>query len=222
MPAPTAYISQTPQTYHTPPYPIAQQNKARGGFKIVLITLAIIFALGIASVIGAVFFVRSKVQQVRRGLPNLPKISKTTDPISPDKLGAPIYPGAEQGDAISGDGGPFSGTVVEYTTTDEMGKVAEFYRNYYRGKEEYQFREVNSKDSDTGERSVTFTVTTNGQGRVIVITPDDKNNKLTKIVMIGGSMAPPVPKNGGARVPPDADFPPPPPPPAPHVAPPGR
>ncbi|MBS1807218.1 MAG: hypothetical protein JST84_03390 [Acidobacteria bacterium] len=214
MPAPTAYISQAPQTYHTPyPMQMPQPKKARGGFKIVLITLAIIFALGIASVIGAAFFVKSKVEQARRNLPRLPKINQPMGNIPADKLGIPAYPGAEQGSETSGDLGPFSGRVVEFTTADEMDKVVEFYRTYYRGKEDVQFREVSTKDSDTGERAVTLTLTTEGQGQVIVITPENQNGKKTKIVMIGGAMGPMPsgPRNGGDRMPPGKEGIPPPP-----------
>lgn len=222
MPTPTAYISQAPQTYHTPPYPMPMQQhkKSHGGFKIVLITLAIIFALGIASVIGAVFFVRNKVQQVRRNIPSLPSINTSEASVPDDKIGAPVYPGAKRNSTVSGGFGPYSGTVVEFTSNDDLEKVADFYRDFYRGKEEFQFHEISNTDDDTGERSVVFQVGSNTGTRIITLTPDEKNARRTKIVMVGGGMAPP-PKGGGQGLPPRGDIPVPPPPPA-DVVPPRR
>ncbi|MFN7931520.1 MAG: zinc-ribbon domain-containing protein [Blastocatellia bacterium] len=91
MPASTAYISQMPQTYQAPmPVPMLPQ-KSRSGFKIVMITLAIIFAFGIASVIGAAFFIKNQVQQ------NAQKIFKTNPASVPDdQLGVPPYPMAKR------------------------------------------------------------------------------------------------------------------------------
>lgn len=220
MPTPTAYMSQMPQTYQ-PPMPMPQPpQKSRGGFKIVMITLAIIFALGIASVIGAAFFIRSKVEQARRNFPSLPTISDAPDSVPDDRLGAPMYPGAKRTKTVSGGFGKFNGAVVEFTTSDSVDKVADFYREYFQGKEQYQVREVSSDD----EPSVVFTVGNNTGTRVITITEDDKNSRLTKIVMVGGNiMAPP---RGGAPVPPPEMAPPPPPPPGapppPEYAPPRR
>ena len=208
MPAPTAYISQAPQTYHTPhPMHMQPPSKSRGGFKIVLITLGIIFALGIASVIGTVFFVRNKVREVRRNIPSLP--STSADSVPDDKLGAPVYPGAKRNTTVSGGFGQYSGSVVEFTTNDDLEKVADFYRDYFRGKEEFQLREVSNTDDDAGERSVIFTVGSDRGKSIITLTPNGKNAKGTKIVMLGGTMAGPPPAPRG--LPPGVELPPPPP-----------
>ena len=224
MHAATAYMPQTPQTYHTP-HPMARQppKKSRGGFKIVMITLAIIFALGIASVVGAVFFVKNRVNEARRRLP--PIGNSSGENVTEEKLGAPIYPGARRNGAQSADFGPFSGSVAEFTTNDDLDKVAAFYRADFHDKEEFQVREDRNSDDDTGERSVVFQVGFSGGTRIITITPDKRNPKRTKIVIVGGGMLapPPPPKGAPQGHPPDVEVPPPPgAPPPPNYAPPKR
>lgn len=212
MPAPSAYLSQMPQTYQAPmPMPPMPPQKARSGFKIVLITLSIIFALGVASVIGAAFFIRNKVEQARRDRTlSLPTISEAPESVPDDKLGAPPYPGAKRTKTVSGGFGPFGGSVVEFTTSDSVEKVADFYRDHFRDLEE-RVSEIN--DEKDGKPSVIFTVGNDAEGRVITITKDDRNSRLTKIVMLGGGvMAPPPPRTGRPGSPPDMAPPPPPPP----------
>lgn len=217
MSAPTAYIPQTPQTYHTP-MPVQPSTKSRGGFKIVLITLAIIFALGIASVIGAVFFVRNKVREARKNLPSIPAVRESADSVPDEKLGVPIFPGAKRGTTKSADFMGYSGLVVEFTTDASIEKVANFYRDQFRGKDGVQ----SNQTSDEDEEKVVFTLGTNQGPRIITITPDSRNPQLTKFVILGGnlpgSLSGPqdgLPGHPPVEVPPLPPGAPPPPPPAP-------
>ena len=207
MNASTSYFPQTPQTYHAPPpfAPAGTSKKSGNTLKIVLISLAIIMALGIASIVGAIYFVSKKVSPAlaelkKNGLPTF-----STDPKSvPDeKLGVPIYPGAKREDTASTEAGSMSGAVVTFSTKDDVEEVAAFYREHFKDQPNLQINEISeSNDSNNSEGEVVFQVNGEGGARFITISPDKKRDRRTQIVIIVGKGIPGMP-----------GMPPPPPPP---------
>jgi hypothetical protein len=211
MPAPTAYMSQMPQTYQPPMPRSLPPQKSRSGFKIVMITLAVIFALGIASVIGAAFFIRNQVQRARREFPQFPAGNTNPASVPDDRLGVPPYPGAKRISTKAGSFGPFSGFVVEYTTSDDFDRVVAFYRAYFE-REEINPAQASVSDSDTGERSMTWQMGTDSGGGVLTIKQEIASKLIKILIMSGGKM--PLPGAPGAHPPPPppgVEAPPPPP-----------
>ncbi len=210
MHAPSAYLPQTPQTYHAPP-PVAMEPTKKSGntLKVVLISLAIIMVLGIASVIGAVYFVGKKASQTiaemkQRG--NLPTMSQSAESVPDEKLGVPIYPGAKRENTVSGSLGPMSGAVVTFSTKDSVEEVAQFYRDHFKGNKEQPLNEISDSGDADQEGSVVFQVNREDGSRLLTISPHDQKRNLTEIVLIIGNGVP-----GMHNLP----VPPPPPPPPP-------
>lgn len=210
MNAPSAYLPQTPQTYHAPP-PVAMEPTKKSGntLKVVLISLALIMVLGIASVIGAVYFVGKKASQTlaemkQRG--NFPTVSQGPESVPDDKLGVPIYPGAKRENTVSGSLGPMSGAVVTFSTKDSVEEVAQFYRDHFKGNKDQPLNEISDSGDANGEGSVVFQVNRADGSRLLTISPHDKKRNLTEIVLIIGNGVP-----GMQNLP----VPPPPPPPPP-------
>lgn len=203
---PTAYRSQTPQTYHAPPplTPLGTSKKSGNTLKIVLISLAIIMALGIASVIGAVYFVSQKASRTiaelkKNGIPN---VSTNAGSVPDDKLGVPVYPGAKREDTVSGSFGSMSGAVVTFSTKDDVEEVAAFYRDHFKGKTNQQLNEISDSADADGKGSVVFQVDGEGGSRMITISPNDKNRSRTEIVVIIGNGVPGMPGLPGPPPPP--------------------
>ncbi len=199
---PTSYLPQTPQTYHAPPMaPVSPVKKSSGTLKVVLISLAIIMALGIASVIGAVYFVSKKISPAIAELKKngIPSVSTNPNSVSDDELGVPPYPGAKREDTVSTKAGPMSGAVVTFSTKDEVEEVATFYRNHFKEQPDLQINEIS--DSNNPEGEVIFQVNGKEGPRFITIS-EGKRAGRTEIVIIIGKGIPGMP-----------GMPPPPPPP---------
>ena len=193
---PTSYFPQTPQTYHAPPplTPMGTSKKSGNTLKIVLISLAIIMALGIASVIGAVYFVSKRVSPALAELKkNIPTVTSNNEKVSEEKLGMPIYPGARQENAVSGSLGSMSGTVVTFLTKDDVEEVAAFYRDHFKDKPDQQLNEISDSADAKGEGSVVFQVNGEGGSRMITISPHDRNRNRTEIVVMIGNGVPGMP-----------------------------
>ncbi len=200
----TAYLPQTPQTYHAPPplAPMGTSKKSGSTLKIVLISLAIIMALGIASIVGAVYFVSKKVSPALAELKKngLPSVSTNPDSVPDEKLGVPIYPGAKREDTVSTKAGSMSGAVVTFSTKDEVEEVATFYRDHFKEQPNLQINEIS--DSNNPEGEVVFQVNGEEGSRFITISSEGKRAGRTQIVIIIGKGIPGMP-----------GMPPPPPPP---------
>ncbi len=197
---PTSYLPQTPQTYHAPPplTPMGTSKKSGSTLKIVLISLAIIMALGIASVIGAVYFVSKKASQKLADLKKngLPNVSSDAGSVPDDKLGVPIYPGAKREKTVSGSLAGVSGGVVIFSTKDDVEEVAAFYRDHFKGKQNQSVSEISDSNDDEGE--VVFQVNGDDGSRFLTISSGDRNR--TEIVVVIGKgipgmrgMPPPLP-----------------------------
>lgn len=206
---PTSYLPQTSQTYHTPPplAPRGTSKKSGSTLKIVLISLAIIMALGIASIIGAVYFVSKKVSPALAELKKngIPRVSTNPDSVSDEELGVPPYPGAKREDTVSTKAGPMSGAVVTFSTKDDVEEVAAFYREHFKEQPNLQINETS--DSNDPEGKVVFQVNGQDGPRIITISPDKKRASRTQIVFFIGKGIPGMP-----------GMPPPPPPPPPRNA----
>jgi hypothetical protein len=209
IPVSTAYLPQTPQTYHAPPplTPVQPANKSGKTLKVVLISFALLIVLGIASVIGAVYFVSKKAQRTiadikQRG--GFPTMSSNPESVPDEKLGVPIYPGAKRENTVSGSLGSMSGAVVTFSTKDSVEEVATFYREHFKENKDQSLNEVS--DSGNSDGSVVFQVNGEGGSRLLTISPHDRRRDLTEIVVIIGNGVP-----GMTNIP----MPPPPPPP-PH------
>ena len=203
---PTSYLSQAPQTYHTPPPLVPRGTAQKSGrtLKIVLISLAMIAILGIASVIGAVYFISQKASRTiaeikKNGIPN---VSNNAESVPDDQLGVPIYPGAKRENTVSGSFGPMSGAVVTFTTKDDVQEVATFYRDHFKGKTNQQLNEISDSADADGEVSVVFQVNGEGGSRMITIAPHDRNPRRTEIVVIIGNGVPGMPGLHGPPPPP--------------------
>jgi hypothetical protein len=184
---PTSYLPQTPQTYHAPPplAPVSPAKKSSGTLKVVLISLALIMLLGIASVIGAVYFVSQKASRTIAELKhNMPTVTSNNEKVSEEELRVPIYPGAQQENSVAGTMGPMSGRIVTFSTSDDVEEVADFYRDYFKGKKNQQVNIDDNKDDPNGK--VVFQVNGEEGSRIITISPDDENTDQTKIVILTG------------------------------------
>lgn len=195
MNASTSYFPQTPQTYHAPPplAPAGSSKKSGKTLKIVLISLAIIMALGIASIVGAVYFVSKKVSPALAELKKngIPSVSTSADSVPDEKLGVPIYPGAKREDTVSTKAGSISGAVVTFSTKDDVEEVATFYREHFKDQPNLQISEISdSNDANNSEGDVVFQVNGEGGTRIITISPDKKRDSRTQIVIIVGKGIP--------------------------------
>lgn len=206
---PSAYLAQTPQTYHTAPPPLAPMStkKSNNTVKIVLISLTLLVVLGVASIIGAVFFISKKASQTIADIKQkgLPTISSNAESVPDEKLGVPIYPGAKRESTISGGLGGVSGAVVTFSTPDDVAEVADFYRSHWKQKPDQQINEISDTGDSNQNDSVVFQLNGEGGPRVITIAPKGRNGQSTEIVIIVGNGVP------GLK-----GIPPPPPPPAPR------
>jgi hypothetical protein len=199
---PTTYMPQTPQTYHAPPplAPASPDKKSSGTLKVVLISLALIMILGIASVIGAVYFVSQKASRAIADLKhNMPTVTSDNEKVSEEELRVPIYPGAQQESSKAGGIGPWSGRIVTFLTSDDVKEVADFYRDHFKGKKNQQLNIQDNSNEPDGK--VVFQVNGEEGSRIVTISPDNDNTDQTKIVILTGK--------GPVKIPP-----PPPPPPA--------
>ncbi len=203
---PSSYLPQTPQTYHAPPMiaPLGSGKKSGNTLKIVLISLALIMLIGIASVIGAVYFVSQKasrtIAELRKN--GIPTIANNPESVPDDKLGVPVYPGAKRENTVSGSFGPMSGAVVTFLTKDDVHKVTAFYRDYFKGKPNQKLNEISNTEDKDEEDSVVFQVQGEGGSRMITISPHDKNAYRTEIVVLTGNGVPGIPGVPGAPPPP--------------------
>lgn len=210
----TAYLPQTPPTYHAPPAMASLDTAKKSGntLKVVLISLAIIMVLGIASVVGAVYFVSKKASRTiaemkQRG--GLPTMSSSAESVPDDKLGVPVYPGAKRENTVSGSFGSMSGAVVTFSTKDSIEEVAQFYRDHFKGNKNQPLNEISDSGNDDSEGSVVFQINAPDGSRLVTISPHDKKRDLTEIVVIIGNGVPGM----NLPVPPPGAHPPPPPPP---------
>jgi hypothetical protein len=209
----TAYLPQTPPTYHAPPAmaPIDPTKKSGNTLKVVLISLAIIMVLGIASVVGAVYFVSKKASRTiaemkQRG--GLPTMSSNAESVPDDKLGVPVYPGAKRENTVSGSFGSMSGAVVTFSTKDSIEEVAQFYRDHFKDNKNQPLNEISDSGNDDSEGSVVFQINAPDGSRLVTISPHDQRRNQTEIVIIIGNGVPGMPNFPGPPPPP----PPPPPP----------
>ncbi len=173
--APSAYLPQAPQTYHQQSH-LQPPKKKSGALKYVLISLAIIIFLAAASIIGAVYVVGQKFQQIAKNAqakgtiplpPGMPEISIGEN--AANKLGVPIYPHAKREDfaiAINGknEQGNYSGGTAIFSTEDDVDDVIEFYKDHYGEKAQTTDTRSNNKrtvdikiDEGTGEKHIIIT-----------------------------------------------------------------
>ena len=207
MDASAAYIPQTPQTYQPPPFPVAAPPKSNKTLRNVLISLAIIMVLGMGLLAGGVYFAAKKAQQkiqqiAEKGFP----VSNDPASVPDEKLGVPVYPGAKRENTAKASFGAMSGAVVTFSTEDEVNEVADFYRDYFKGKKNQRLNEISNSDDSNSQETVVFQVGGDEGDRLITITPDGKNSNRTQIVILLGKGLPGLP------------VPPPPPPPPPGVS----
>lgn len=214
MPVPSAYLPQTPQTYHAPPplAPVQPTKNSGKTLKVVLISLALIMVIGIASVIGAVYFVSKKAQRTiadikQRG--GFPAMSNNPESVPDEKLGVPIYPGAKRENTVSGSLGSMSGAVVTFSTKDSVEEVASFYRDHFKENKDHPLNEISDSGEDGKDGSVVFQVNGENGSRLLTISPHDRKRDLTEIVVIIGNGVPGMP---------NVVIPPPPPPPPGNAA----
>ena len=185
--APSTYLPQAPQTYHQQSH-LQPPKKKSGALKYVLISLAIIIFLGAASIIGAVYVVGQKFQQIAKHaqakgtvpLPQgFPEISYGKD--AADKLGVPIYPGAKSEnfafDVRDEQKGYSAGTAI-FSTEDDVDEVVKFYKNHYGEKAQTTDNRSNDK------RTVDIKINEGNGGKHIVITEGEDKNQ---IVIVGGN-----------------------------------
>ncbi len=187
--APSAYLPQAPQTYHQQSH-LQPPKKKSGALKYVLISLAIIIFLGAASIIGAVYVVGQKFQQIAKNaqakgtipLPQgFPEISIGEN--AANKLGVPIYPNAKREDfaiAIKGNGelGDYSAGTAIFSTEDDVDEVVKFYQDHYGEKA----RTTDIKSN--GKRTVEIKIDEGTGGKHIVITEGEDKNQ---IIIAGGN-----------------------------------
>ncbi|MGB7623029.1 MAG: zinc ribbon domain-containing protein [Terriglobia bacterium] len=181
--APPAYAAGQP----APP-----PKKSGGALKVILIALGVIVILIVVAVVGAGLFIKKAVLDnvsVKEGPGGKAEVSINTpkgqiklnakSEVSEEKLGVPIYPGAqaEEGSgsfSISGEGakgGTFGG--ASFTTRDSVDKVVEFYKGRLGSK-------VNAFDS-TSEGKHTVVLNVSAQDSWKTITIADEGTGVTKI-----------------------------------------
>ncbi len=188
MPAPTAYISQTPQTYHKPhPMPTQPPKKSGHTFKVILITLLVLVALGLGAVATGVFLVRKGVERATRNGMNFPigdvRVSTKKEDINEETLGVPLYPGAQSETpfVIRGNNEKGSGSfgTFTFTTTDDVDEVVDFYKEKLG---------ENTRVSDVtgqGNRVVTLSLIENNANKTIVVTAADDKTKIVVTSILG-------------------------------------
>lgn len=179
IPAPTAYIPQTPQTYHTPPHPMPQLKKSGGAFKVILISLLILIALGLGAIATGVYFVRRTADRIARNGLNIPfpdgRFSMRKEDINEGVLGMPLYPGAQaETPFIVREGGGSFG-VFTFTTDDEVDEVVDFYKDKLG-----ENVRVTYTTSENGKRTGTLNLTENSADKTVVAT---EANDKTKIII---------------------------------------
>lgn len=159
----------------------------------VLISLALIMILGIASVIGTVYFVSKKVSPVLTELKKngIPSVSTNPDSVSNEELGVPQYPDSKREETVSTKAGPVSGAVVTFSTADDVEEVATFYRDYFKDQPNLQLNEIS--DSSDPEGEVVFQVNGQDGARIISISPGKKKAGRTEIAIIIGKGIPGMP-----------------------------
>lgn len=189
IPAPTAYISQAPQTYHTPhPIQLPPTKKSGRTFKVILITFAIFIALVLGAVATGVYFVRKTVYQARHNGWSIPlgdkaQISLRKEDVTEEVVGVPLYPGAQTEapillrDNVRRPGGSFG--VFTFTTEDRIDKVVDFYKEKLG--ENTQVSDVR----DNGKRTVTLNLIESNANKTIVVTEDDGKTKFIITSILG-------------------------------------
>jgi hypothetical protein len=135
MNAQTAYMPQTPQTYHAPPLRMEPpKKKSSTALKIVLITFVFLLLAVVAAIWMGVRWANRAADRVRREGINLPDfgVSLNKDDITEAAMGVPPYPGAvaETPIILRGKNREGSGSfgTFTFTTKDSVDKVAEFYK----------------------------------------------------------------------------------------------
>jgi hypothetical protein len=135
MNAQTAYMPQTPQTYHAPPLRMEPpKKKSSTALKIVLLTFVFLLLAGVAAIWMGVRWANRAADRVRRDGINLPNfgVSMDKDNITEEAMGVPPYPGAvaETPIILRGKNREGSGSfgTFTFTTQDSVDKVAEFYK----------------------------------------------------------------------------------------------
>jgi hypothetical protein len=202
LPVPAAPAPPQPSPHWTPPaqagpgQPMAAPPpvKSGGALKVVLIILAGFVVLVVIVVVAAGLFIRKTVLDnvsVKEGPGGKAEVSINTPggqinlnaktEITEEKLGVPIYPGAQ---AIEGagtltftgadsKGGSIGGAA--FTTSDSLEKVVDFYKSRLGNK-------VNVFEATSqGKHSVVLNVSAQNAWRTITV--EDEGNGVTKIAV---------------------------------------
>lgn len=184
----------TPPPAAAPMQAGAPPAKSGGALKIILIALGVIVILVVVSIIGVGLFLRRVVHDnvsVKEGANGKAEVSINTPggqlkvsskpEISEEKLGVPIYPGAQAAEgagSVSFTGtdnksGTFGGAA--FTTTDSMDKVVDFYKSRLGSKATVL------ETTAEGKHSVVLNVTNENSWKTITI--EDEGNGTTKIAV---------------------------------------
>lgn len=188
--APAVRLEAPTERYYSPPPPAMidlppAAPRPRSTLKVVLLTLAVVAALAVVSLVGAGVFIKKVV--VDRYASQVKFDSKPQ--VSEADLGVPLYPGAAARDG----GGSVSLTPpggkrmviggAAFTTEDGVDEVVDFYRKRLGD-------EVKVIDTwDEGRRTAVLQVAADGARKIITVAAEGDGGTKITIATIGSGAA---------------------------------